>query len=45
MPAGQGAGMIDEVRPAGEILRDIVDEAERIIARLTGTPVVQPHAG
>ena len=32
MPAGQGSGSIHDIRLAGEILRDIVAEAERIIA-------------
>jgi enoyl-[acyl-carrier protein] reductase II len=33
-PAGQAVGAIDEVLPAGEIVRRIVEEAESIIARL-----------
>ena len=28
-PAGQGVGAIDELVPAGELVRRIVDEAER----------------
>jgi enoyl-[acyl-carrier protein] reductase II len=32
MPAGQGAGAIHDVRPAGEIFRDLIDEAERVVA-------------
>lgn len=32
MPAGQGSGSIRDVRPAGEILRAIVDDAERVAA-------------
>ncbi len=31
MPAGQSAGLVHAVKPAGEILRDIVREAEQII--------------
>ncbi len=31
LPAGQGAGLVHDVKPAGEILRDIVAEAERLI--------------
>src|SRR5574341_550919 len=31
MPAGQGVGMIHEIKPAGEIVRDIVREAESVI--------------
>jgi enoyl-[acyl-carrier protein] reductase II len=38
MPAGQGSGMVEGIRPAGEILRGIVDEAERIIEGLAATP-------
>jgi len=33
-PAGQGAGSITELVPAGEIVVSIVDEAERILAEL-----------
>lgn len=32
MPAGQGSGSIHDIRPAAEILRSIVDEAEQIVA-------------
>jgi enoyl-[acyl-carrier protein] reductase II len=32
MPAGQGSGSIHDIRPAADILRDIVADAERIIA-------------
>ena len=31
MPAGQGVGMINDIKPAADILRDIVREAEQII--------------
>ena len=31
MPAGQGAGLIHDIKPAGDILRDIVREAEAVI--------------
>ena len=31
LPAGQSAGLVREVKPAGEIVRDIVAEAERVI--------------
>ena len=31
MPAGQGAGMIHEVKPAADVFRDIVREAEAVI--------------
>lgn len=33
MPAGQGSGSIRDVRPAGEILRAIVEDAERVAAQ------------
>lgn len=31
MPAGQGAGMIREVKPAAEVVREIISEAEEVI--------------
>jgi len=31
MPAGQGAGMIREIKPAADVVRDIVREAEAVI--------------
>ncbi|MDJ0865498.1 MAG: hypothetical protein QNK03_05260 [Myxococcota bacterium] len=34
MPAGQGVGGIDGVLPAGEIVRQVVAEARRELARL-----------
>ncbi len=41
MPAGQGAGLIHEMKPAGEVFADIVREAEETIHELTKlvTPV------
>ena len=36
MPAGQGAGGIHEVLPAGEIVRRVLDEAEQTLARIAG---------
>jgi enoyl-[acyl-carrier protein] reductase II len=33
-PAGQGVGAIDELVPAGDIVRSMVAEAEEILARL-----------
>jgi enoyl-[acyl-carrier protein] reductase II len=33
-PAGQAVGGISEITPAGDIVRSIVDEAERILGRL-----------
>ena len=35
MPAGQGAGLIHEMKPAGEVFADIVREAEETIRELT----------
>ena len=35
--AGQGVGLVGEIRPAGQIVRDLVEEARRIVTqRLTG---------
>ena len=36
MPCGQGVGAIDSLVPAGELVRTMVAEAERIIERLIG---------
>ena len=33
MPAGQGVGLIHEIKPAAEIVRDIVREAEAVIEK------------
>lgn len=33
MPAGQGVGAFREIRPAGDVLRDVVAQAEGILAR------------
>jgi len=30
--AGQGIGLIDAIRPAAEVMRGLVDEAERALA-------------
>lgn len=39
LPAGQGAGLIHEIKPAAEIFQDIVREAEAVIRdRLQGSP-------
>ncbi len=35
MPAGQGAGLIHEMKPAAEVFADIVREAEETIRDLT----------
>jgi hypothetical protein len=35
--AGQGVGLVGEIKPAGEIVRELVDEARQIISqRLAG---------
>ena len=36
MPAGQGAGGIEEILPAGEIVRRVVAEAREVVGRLGG---------
>jgi len=32
MPAGQGMGLIRRIKPAGEVLADIIREAETVLA-------------
>jgi len=36
MPSGQGVGGIDEILPAAEVVRRVVEEAEETVARLSG---------
>lgn len=36
-PAGQGVGAIDSVIPAGDLVRQMVDEAESVLARLAAS--------
>ena len=31
LPAGQSAGLVHEIKPAGQIVRDIIEEAQRVI--------------
>ena len=38
-PSGQGVGAIDELVPAGDLVRRIVDEAEHALARAATTVV------
>ena len=38
MPAGQGMGLIREIKPAAEVLADIVREAEAVLSQLGGVP-------
>ncbi len=33
LPAGESAGLVREIKPAADIVRDIVQEAELVIAR------------
>ncbi len=40
-PAGQSAGLVHEIKPAGEILKDMVDEAEQVIRERFVTPSLQ----
>ena len=42
MPAGQGLGMIESVRPAGEVLREIVAEATETLRRISRCAGEQP---
>jgi hypothetical protein len=30
--AGQGVGLVKEIKPAGEIVRELVDEARQIVS-------------
>ncbi len=36
LPAGQSSGLIHEVKPAGDVVRDVVAEAEAALRRLAG---------
>lgn len=45
MPAGQGSGAIRDIRPAGEILRSMVAEAEQVIANRFAPIARQEAAG
>ena len=36
LPAGQTAGLIHAVKPAGDVVRDIVAEAETVLDRIAG---------
>jgi enoyl-[acyl-carrier protein] reductase II len=42
LPAGQGAGLIHEIKPAAEVFRDIIREAEETLRALAGR-VQQPQ--
>jgi enoyl-[acyl-carrier protein] reductase II len=45
MPAGQGLGLIHEVKPAAEVMADLVRETEAAIARLAGARGVDTQRG
>jgi NAD(P)H-dependent flavin oxidoreductase YrpB (nitropropane dioxygenase family) len=36
MWSGQGIGLADRVQPAAEIVRELVEEADAVLARLAG---------
>jgi nitronate monooxygenase len=36
MWSGQGIGLADRVQPAAEIVRELVDETEQVVAALAG---------
>jgi enoyl-[acyl-carrier protein] reductase II len=47
MPAGQGSGLIKQIKPAAEVFADLVRETEETIARMTsllGRPTGAAHA-
>jgi NAD(P)H-dependent flavin oxidoreductase YrpB (nitropropane dioxygenase family) len=35
MPCGQGVGAINQLTPAGDVVRDIMAEADRLLDQLT----------
>ena len=35
--SGQCAALVDEIRPAADIIKDMADEAEKTLARLMGS--------
>jgi enoyl-[acyl-carrier protein] reductase II len=41
LPAGQSAGLINEIKPAAEIVHDIVEEAQRVIEERFITPSLE----
>ena len=41
LPAGQSAGLIHEIKPAAQIMRDIVSEAEEVIRQRFVEPALQ----
>ncbi len=45
LPAGQSAGLVHEIKPAAEIVRDIVREAEQVIGQRFAAPVAARSRG
>jgi enoyl-[acyl-carrier protein] reductase II len=39
LAAGESAGLVQEIKPAGEILHEMINEAEHIMANLGQTPM------
>ena len=37
LPAGQGAGLIDEIKPAGELVEEIMEEAREVLRGFEAT--------
>lgn len=44
MPAGQGSGLVHGIKPAGEVVRDIIREAEEVIRDRFVAPSLEPQA-
>jgi enoyl-[acyl-carrier protein] reductase II len=44
MPAGQGMGLIREIKPAAEVVRDVVREAEEVLVRLASRVPIEMRA-
>lgn len=38
MPAGQGSGLIDEIKPAGQVVQEIMEEARAVFGQI-GVPI------
>jgi len=45
LAAGDSAGLVKDVRPAGEIVREMMDEARRIIAKRLPSLIATPNEG
>jgi enoyl-[acyl-carrier protein] reductase II len=44
MPAGQSAGLVHGIKPAGEVVREIVEEARKVIESCFIAPSLQKQA-